>query len=277
MIKTIYIDILFLINFIINYLILFTSAYMGTAQIRRLRLFLSAFIGAVYGTVLFFPSLSFLSSVIAKLSVSVLMVLCAFGLSNIIKMTLLFLSVSLAFGGAALIASLFGSFLEISNGIYYIHISAPALLLSSFLAYILLSVVLRRSASRADRKLSRILVCSKSSEIELIALHDTGNSLRAPFTNAPVVISDYSSLRPILPDGAKEILDTCSDYVLSIDKLSSFGNFSLIPYKTVGSSFELMLAFHPDRIEINSTTIDGALVAISCHSISDGGAYSALI
>lgn len=281
MTKTIYVDVLFFINFIINYLILFASAKVGAARIRRLRLLSGAAVGAIYGVLVFFPSIPFVTSFISKIAVSVLMVICSFGVTNLMRMTFLFLAVSLAFGGVVLAASLLGlsDFFEVRGGVYYIHISVSALLLSSVFAYILLSVVFRRSAARSDRKTSRVIIYGGDTKVELTALNDTGNALRDPTTNAPVVISDYLTLREILPRGAIEILDETAHnmFPLSLDKLCGFGLFKLIPYKTVGVPFRLMLAYRPEQVFFDGKLIPDALIAISPEPVSDGGAYSALI
>jgi stage II sporulation protein GA (sporulation sigma-E factor processing peptidase) len=60
-VKTIYADVLFLINFIINYLLLFVTAKIAVLPLLRLKLILSASFGALYAVLSFFPSLSFLS------------------------------------------------------------------------------------------------------------------------------------------------------------------------------------------------------------------------
>ncbi len=279
--KTIYVDVLFLINFIINYLILFASAKVSAAKIRRLRLLSGALVGAVYGVLVFFPDTPFVTSFISKITVSVIMVICSFGVANLLRMTLLFLAVSLAFGGVVLAASLLGlgNFFEVRGGVYYIHISVFALLSSSVFAYLLLSLVFRRSAARSDRKISRVDIYDGGYKAELSALNDTGNTLRDPATNAPVVISDYLTLREILPHGARAVLDIASHdtFPLSLDKLSEFGSFKLIPYKTVGVPFMLMLAYRPEQVFFDGKLIPDALIAISPEPVSDGGAYSALI
>ncbi|MBQ8003652.1 MAG: sigma-E processing peptidase SpoIIGA, partial [Oscillospiraceae bacterium] len=128
MVKTIYADILFLINFIINYLILFTTGHICAHHIRRLRLFLASSAGALYGIAVFFPAFPFITSVPVKLVFSTIMVIISFGKCNILKNTLVFLGISLAFGGAVFAATLlgFGNFCEVRGGVYYIHLSVSA-------------------------------------------------------------------------------------------------------------------------------------------------------
>lgn len=281
MVKTIYADVLFLINFIINYLILFTVGRIGAARLWRLRLFAGAALGALYGVLVFFPATSFFSSFPVKIAVSFLMVFCAFGKHAILKMTLLFLAVSIAFGGVVFLASFLGlgDFCEVRGGIYYIHISLPALLVSALLAYFLLSAVFLRCGKTRERKFGNITVYANGAEISFLALHDTGNSLCDPLTNAPVVISDYPTLRDILPADARDVLDSSSpqSFPLALPELEALSGFQLIPYKTLSTDFSLMLAYRPEKVMLDGEVIRGALVAISPHGISDGGAYAALV
>lgn len=281
MTRVIYIDVLFLVNFIINYLILFASGKIQSVAIHRWRLLCGSFIGALYGVATFLPDMEFLSAIFSKLATSSLMVLVSFGWELFLKKLLVFLLTSLAFGGVVF-ASIFlgaGGLIEIKSGIYYLHISAPVLIGISVISYILFSVVFNRSAARADRKISHITILSNGKKIETNALHDTGNSLRDPKTNAPVVISDYSVLRNAFPPQVREILDNESseNFPLSIDKITPYGKFRLIPYKTVNLPFALMLAYRPDKILIDGKEKRGALIALSLDKVSDGGAYSALI
>ena len=71
MVKTIYADILFLINFIINYLILFATAKISVLPFSRLRLVLSSSLGALYAVLSFIPILTYLSLFPIKLFISV--------------------------------------------------------------------------------------------------------------------------------------------------------------------------------------------------------------
>ncbi|MBQ3224652.1 MAG: sigma-E processing peptidase SpoIIGA [Oscillospiraceae bacterium] len=85
MVKTIYADVFFLINFIINYLILFTSGYISARYICRWKLFLAASIGAVYGFTVFLPAFPLCTSLPVKLFISCLMVFTSFGSAILLK------------------------------------------------------------------------------------------------------------------------------------------------------------------------------------------------
>lgn len=281
MVKTIYADVFFLINFIINYLILFTSGYISARYIRRGRLLLAAAIGALYGFTVFFPSVPFVTSLPVKLLICCLMVVISFGYRNIIKNTFLFLAISLIFGGAVFAVTLlnFSDLFEIHHGIYYIHLSVYTLILTSLFAYILLLFIFRRGSARADRKFSTVTICSEEKNVTITALHDTGNSLREPGSNASIIISDYATLREILPESIIKIMDQTlpENFPLLLDKLTQFGRFRLVPYQTIEAGFSLMLTYRPECVLLNGKPLPGALIGFSRQRISSDGVYSAIV
>ncbi len=279
--KTIYADVLFVINFIINYLLLFSVSSIASLPFSRIRLLLSSFLGALYAVLVFLPRLSFLMSLTGKLVFSLLMVLIAFGTHSFFKAHLTFLAASLLLGGVSFLASFIapGAFGEISGGIYYIHLSLPALAVSAFLSFILLHIIFSRRGGTASKKVCMVTVKNLGNEVKLPTLLDTGNSLLDPSTNGRVLISDLDSLENILPPEAVVILKAqrTSPFSLILDKLADFPGFKLIPYKTVGISFSLLLAYHPEAVYIDDKLSKNALCAISEIPVSDGSGYVALI
>ena len=98
MVRTIYIDVLFLINLIVNYLLLYGSVLLSGAAVYRIRVFLGALIGAAYGVIVFFISLNALFSVVLKILVAALMVFVSFKGScvKLFRFTLIFFGLSFA-------------------------------------------------------------------------------------------------------------------------------------------------------------------------------------
>ncbi len=284
MVKTIYVDVLFLINFIINYLILFSASHIGSARKRRFYIMLGALIGAFYGVAVFFKELSFLTSFIFKAGVATLMTGVSFGFRDakkLLRMTLIFFLISLAFGGTVLFAYLLGAggICEVRNNTYYIHIPLSTLLLTSGAAYILLSIVFYRKSGAKKQEFCEISVEHDGKRTDFTALYDTGNTLCDPLTNAPVIICDYKAARDILPESARLVLDTKNPdtFPSAIAELPESLKFRLVPYKTVGSAFSTLLAFKPQNVTVDKKKDRDIILALSPEKISDGGAYSALI
>ena len=281
MVKIIFADVLFLINFIINYLLLFSSSRISCLPFSRLRLILSASLGALYSVLFLLPEFSFLTALPAKLVLSLLMVLIAFGNCRFTRAYLTFICSSLLFGGAALLASFVfpDTFTQISGGVYYIHLSFPALFISAAFSFLILHIIFLRRGGKTEKMLCSVCIKNLGKETKLPALLDTGNSLSDPASGGRVVISDLDSLRAILPEKAAEILSDQkgTHFPLALDRLSDFPGFKLVPYKTVGIPFSLLLAYRPEEITLDGRILENALCAISEAPVSDGSGYVALI
>lgn len=181
--ETIYIDRLFALNFIIDYLILLGSARICGIFMRRGRYLLAAALGGVYAAVSVLPGMALLSSAPMKLLFAVLMSLIAFlGEKRFLRCLLVFLAVSALFGGALWALSLNGS------AGAYLPLSFTTLLVSFLIIYALLSLLFRRSLKGAEKRISEVLVQHGGKEVRFMALRDSGNSLCDPISGAGVII-----------------------------------------------------------------------------------------
>ena len=170
-------------------------------------------------------------------------------------------------------------FFEIYNGFYYIHQSFSTLVSVAFLTYILLLFIFRHKTVRADRSFRTVIICNEGKAVTLTALHDTGNSLREPGSNANIIITDYATVREILSESITEIMDPAppENYPLLIDRLTKSGKFRLVPYRTIDAGFSLMLTYRPRCILIDGKPLSGAIIGFSRQRISGDGIYSAII
>ena len=74
----IYVDTLFLLNALVDYLLLLCAARLAGEPLKRLRFALGAVLGGGYAVAIFLPGLGFLERPACRLSAAVLMVLAAF-------------------------------------------------------------------------------------------------------------------------------------------------------------------------------------------------------
>ena len=87
----IYIDTLFLLNTLVDYLLLLASAKVAGEPLLRGRFALRAVLGALYACAIFLPGMGFLSRPLCRVAAAVLMVLCAFwGTRRLLRQTLVF-------------------------------------------------------------------------------------------------------------------------------------------------------------------------------------------
>lgn len=101
---TIYIDIIFLENLFMNYIILFATGTILKAPIRIVRTFISSTIGSLYAVISYMSVLEIYSNTFLKIILSIAMVYIAFNgksLNQFFKQLIIFYLTSFTFGGVA--------------------------------------------------------------------------------------------------------------------------------------------------------------------------------
>ena len=278
----VYIDALFLLNLIVNYLLLLAAAKLAGEPLRRLRLAAGAALGGLYAAAIFFPGMGFLTHPLCKLGAAVLMLLTGFGGSRrLLRVTLVFFGLSCAFGGGIFAIGLLGGRgLTLRNGVLYSVMDLRILLLSAAVCYAVLTLVFRRTARHGRRDVLPAVLILEGRRVAVNALVDTGNTLTDPVTGRPVMVAEGSRLSPLLP--GERVLDekALRDPVGTLERLSRGGRgrrFRLLPYQAVGVECGMLLALRLDDARVGAEDYGGILVALSPNPVSDGGGYSALI
>ena len=278
----VYRDALFLLNLIVNYLLLLAAAKLAGEPLRRLRLAAGAALGGLYAAAIFFPGMGFLTHPLCKLGAAVLMLLTGFGGSRrLLRVTLVFFGLSCAFGGGIFAIGLLGGRgLTLRNGVLYSVMDLRILLLSAAVCYAVLTLVFRRTARHGRREVLPAVLILEGRRVAVNALVDTGNTLTDPVTGRPVMVAEGSRLSPLLP--GERVLDekALRDPVGTLERLSRGGRgrrFRLLPYQAVGVECGMLLALRLDDARVGAEDYGGILVALSPNPVSDGGGYSALI
>lgn len=275
----VYIDVLFLLNLVVDYLLLLASARITGEPISRLRLGLGALLGAAYAAGIFLPGCAWLSHPLCKLCAAVLMVLAGFGRSRrLLRLLLVFFGASAALGGVVLALQCLGAGgLTLENGVLYTGFDVRLLLVTSILCYALLRLAFARAARHGGKQqdLCSLRLTLGEKTLELTALVDTGNTLTDPLNNRPVLVAEARALVPLLPEGLE-----AADPVGTLERLEDDSlrrRLRLLPYRAVGVEYGMLLAVRMDRITLGRRELEGLYVALSPTPVSDGGAYQALI
>lgn len=101
---TIYLDIVFVENIIMNYIILFATGLICKEKIKQMRIIISSIIGSIYSVAYYITEITFYVTIIAKILLSIVMIYIAFGSKNAkktFKALVIFYLTSFAFGGCA--------------------------------------------------------------------------------------------------------------------------------------------------------------------------------
>lgn len=273
----VYIDSLFLLNLIVDYLLLLGAARLSGAALRRPRLALGAVLGAAYACAVFLPGLGFLEHPAVALSVAGAMALVAFGGSRrLLRGFLSFLALSFALGGGVLALSLLGARgVGLERGVLSPHVDLGVLLLSAAGCYAAASLVFRRSAAHGTRELVEAVLTLEGRQVTLTALLDTGNTLTDPVTGRGVLVVEGERAAPLFSRPLGEA--ALRDPVGTLTQMEDGTRFRLLPYQAVGVECGLLLAVRLDRVRVGEREYRGVLAALSPTRLSDGGGYSALV
>lgn len=277
--QVIYIDELFIINFIVNYLILLVTAKVCAKRASRWRLALAAMTGSVYSVLSVLPNMGFLDSPLMMAVVAIIMVLIVYGgQRGLIRIGAIFFAISAAFGGAIFAVSLLTG-----EQTGRITISFKVLLIAFCICYGVLSMVFARMGRlKSHGGTVKAIVTKEGKKAEFLALIDTGNSLIDPLTGGGVIISELEPLKPLLTNEIQNILRDYSEEstIHVFESLAPYGKgygFFLVPYTAVGIGSSFLIGFRPDEVVIGGNKKRKMSVAISPTCVSDGGIYSALV
>lgn len=277
----IYVDRIFFLNTVLDYLLLLATARLAGTPLRRKRLLLCAVVGGCYAVAVFLPHGAWLAHPFAKLLSGVAIAFLAFAKEpRRYRLMLLFFLLSAALAGLVLALGLAsGSPRVFFSRIYYADISWPMLLLAATGFYLLLQLVFRQGARHGGGELMDVTVHIGGKEHSVRVLHDTGNTLRDPVNAQPVLVLERRALHEFWTSDEVQILSGNAPPEEKMARLYRQGtryHFSLLPYRSVGVADGLLLAVRSDYIRIGRKKYPRTLIALSDHAVSDGGGYQGL-
>ena len=189
MLITVYADILFLINFSMDFLTLRLTGTLTSKPLSRSRLLLSAVLGSLAGTVsmFFLDGLPFL---LCGLLTAVGMTRIAFGKGG--RMRLLRDSVIL-WGTGTLLGGIMTSVLSLGNAVWTEGGDEPFLPVF-LLCFAVSSSLLRLTGNSSAKKSARVTVTACGVTVSFAALCDSGCLLTEPISGMPVIVASRRSL-----------------------------------------------------------------------------------
>ena len=259
---TVYLDILIFENFIVNFFILFI-----TAQTLRLKLciksgILASALASVYVVTLVLPSLSFFTLLPFKIIIPLIIILISFRKKNIvfnIKASIIYILYSMLIAGMCY----FILYSSISGNVYWnsITFTYKKLFLSIMIIYIIINrlIIYIKERKEITQLIYLVDIFINKNKKSVRAFLDTGNELKEPATNLPVLIVDSYVFEEI-----------------------DFANLDMlyVPYKVVDGTFGRLQGFIPDYITINvgGEVLKRNVVVACCENkLSDLKDYQALL
>lgn len=280
----IYGDILFLINFSMDFLTLFIVAKILHRPVRTAPMILSAGLGAVYGVASAVLPGNVLFELLINLAMSLLMCYIVFD-KRLLSCTALFYTVGLLLGGA--VTAVF-ELINRFRGSRYVSVNGNVETLSGrvspgWMAGIALvtgiaAIVSGRFArKRAKAPAVKIHVTDGERSLDLTGLCDSGNLLCEPIGGAPVIITGSVLLIDLVPEPLRPAFSEGGIARLDSIGLSLMRKVRIIPVSHAGGE-GVMVGFMPEHAEINGIP---RKVCIACRGgdaeAPDFGGYEAIV
>lgn len=289
---TIYIDIVLIENLIMNYIILFTTAVVLKIKVNHIRLILASLLGAGYSIIAYMGIIKVYSSIILKIILSVLIIYIAFNPQNIKKMCkdlLLFYLVSFVFGGAAfaLIYIIKPQNILMKNGLFLGTYTLKTVMLGAIVAFCIIIgafAIIKNKISKKDM-FCEIEILINQKKIKTKAMIDTGNMLKEPITNVPVIVVEHILLYSCMP---KEILNNLKEIMggdfknIPCDIQEKYiSKLKLIPFSSLGKQNGMLIGIRPEYVKVITDEQEkinkNIIIGIYEKSLTKKGEYQALI
>lgn len=247
---TLYVDVLFAINFSMDFLSLYLTGRLLRKKIYKIRIIIAALIGGLYGILEFFLTLSPLISSFISVLISLLMCLFAFKSSKIIgfiSSIIVFWGVSASLGG---IMSLIFNFM---NKLFYQYInqysydevySGARFFIIASLSVLIAMLVNKIILNKKEVKEVEVEIIFRGRNYKIKGFCDSGNLVKEPISGRSVIlVSCLSELGKVI-ENEKEI------------------SKRYVPYSVVNGE-GILKGIIPEKIIINNNEVNAIVAPIN--------------
>lgn len=280
--RYVYVDVLFLVNWLMNFLILWaTASFCGTrAGIPRLLAWSGA--GAGYSVAVEVLRGSGLDAPLMKVAVLLLMVVLGLRPRNLMsgaRYVTCFLTFCFCVAGAAMA-------LGYASGMPGQEPGWTAVLGGTALASMGVQTVVSRARRRSllpGTYDTEVRVGEKTARFQ--SYLDTGNQLKDPISGWPVLVAEHEAIKVVMPEDVKAAFEGIaagdSESLEQLGRNSWSSRIRVIPFDSLGRRNGMLLGFKPDSLTLSSRgkRYEASRVVIGVYGrrLSADGAYKALV
>lgn len=281
---TIYGDVIFLINFCMDFMILWLTAVLEKNICYR-RIFLgSLFLSLVYCLGLWFPIFSFFCHGIGGFLLFVLGIEIVFfpkTIQKLLQYLLITYIAAFAVGGVA-VAFFFATGTQSIGKNLTLSVFPIKILMATVCFFYIFIKVGKDWMTRNlihSKDYCTVFLKQKEIQLKLHMLIDTGNSLKDPFSGNAVAVAAFPAIKNLFSKETqlyflKEYQNQQKfyEYVLQNEKTLPL---HFIPFSSLGKENGLLLVFQPEKLEIEGILKKNISLGIYCGSFSGG--YDGLV
>lgn len=248
---TVYADVMFIVNLIVNYLLLLSVCGIVHSRPPFLRLLLSSALGAAASFVILLPPLNFFINIAIKAALCLAMTAAAFPVKNIKSLLrhaawLLFMTFSYCGIVTAITMHFSPKMIHINNMAVYANLSPIMLILSTAACYLIVKIIMLIAAKVRPREdFYTLEIFRGQNSVKCTAMLDTGCNLHDLFSGSPVIVLEQDLALSLIPQRVYASGND-SDSVLQ----GMREGIRLIPYSAIGGK-GMMQAYMPDKVIIS--------------------------
>ena len=250
-----YVDILFLVNFMMDYILLLIVKRMLKCTATHGNIFLGAIIGSLFTCLIVILPIpyAFVKFVLFHMFVNTCMIRVGLKIKTIRAFLKAFI---MLYVGGFLLGGIMEYFRQ------YVRIGSLFFLVAIVSYYMVLGVWKFISYLHRWNQTHYIVDLYLNDQMyQVRGLIDTGNGLRDPISGHPVSVLEQKMARELLEKKAEK-------------------NFRYVPYRTIGKAEGVLPVFRVDRMCIHRDTdwwVEGPLIGISEEKVSAEGEYEMIL
>ncbi|WP_183163745.1 sigma-E processing peptidase SpoIIGA [Alteribacter keqinensis] len=282
---TLYLDVIWLLNFLIDWMLLALTALALKQHVRKWKLTLGAFIASMYLFLLFSPVSSVVAHPLFKAVYSIGIVTSAFGFKGFkpfFKAWMMFYFVSFMTGGGLIAAhSFFSTDLFTVNGTFATRLSgfgSPVSWLFVVIGFPAVYYFSRKSIHGIETakirydQIMNVRVMVSGTELVLKGFVDSGNQLKDPISGRPVMIIDMTKHMDSFPEELVRFTQKGTQSITDFQAVEKHA-MTLVPYRTVGKSHQFLWALKPSNVIVSPGEKEESF---SCSHVLIGLSYTPL-
>lgn len=289
---TIYLDIIFFENFILNFIILIAVSVIIKAKRNYIKIVIASLIGSVYAIFYYFIRMNLIIEFFMKILLSFVMVYVSFSprtFKDCLRKIIIFYLTSFVFGGGAvaIIYMVNSGKISIQDGIIIASYSIKTIFIGIIIAFAIIVISFKLIKAKISKKdlFSEIQIKINKKTIKTIAMIDTGNMLKEPITNIPVIVVEKDILNKAIPETILNNIENIlgGDFTKISNEIENeyISKLKVIPYMSLGKENGMLLGIKADEASFidgdEKIKIQKVIIGIYSNKLSKNGKYHALV
>lgn len=282
MTRYVYVDVLFLVNWLMNFLILWATASFCGARTGVPRIVALSAAGAGYSVAVEVLRGARLQTPLPKIAVLLLMVILGLrprSLMSGVRYVTCFLTFCFCVAGAAFAVGYLAGVPDQEPG-------WPAVLGGTALASMGVQTVISRAKRRSllpGTYDTEVRVGERTARFQ--SYFDTGNQLRDPISGWPVLVAERKAVEVVMPEDVRSAFEGIAagngESLEHLGQNSWSSRLRIIPFASLGRTNGMLLGFKPDSLTLSSRgkryATSRVVIGVYGGALSADGAYRALV